>query len=215
MVAPTKYLKSDNQWLLFGFLVAHLIVFVLVNYFSLQELPRVFKWLKANFEVIGIMWMGIILMAIISNLVSPSFKAFLVFWRWPNPLPGYRAFSHYLSRDHRIDPERLHNRIGTFPAVPSKQNSLWYAIYRKHRNEPSVAGAHKDFLLTRDLTWLSIVLLVLLGSLSIAVGESYTPSVYYPACLLSQFLLTAIAAKRNGIRLVLNVLAVEAAYEDD
>ena len=215
MVATAKYLKPENLPWLFGFLVANLIVFASVSYFSLQDLPRALEWFDAHSEVIGVMGLGVVLMTVISNLVSPSFKALLVFWRWPNPLPGHRAFSHYLRRDPRIDPERLRDQIGAFPEDPREQNNRWYAIYRKHRDEPSVAGAHKDFLLTRDLTWLSVVFLLSLGSLAISVGESPTQRFYYPACLLVQFLLTAVAARRNGIRFVLNVLAIEAVREDD
>lgn len=71
-------------------------------------------------------------------------------------------------------------------------------------------GAHKDFLLTRDITWLSFAMFVLFGMGSVFIGETTLQTVWYPAILVSQYVVAAIATRRSGVRFVLNVLAVEA-----
>ncbi|MEW7996258.1 MAG: hypothetical protein AB2825_17680, partial [Candidatus Thiodiazotropha endolucinida] len=116
----------------------------------------------------------------------------------------------YLGKDPRIDPHRLQEKVGDFPSDPSEQNRLWYRIYRTHENEPRVMGSHRDFLLTRDITWLAFAMFVLFGLGIAFIGETALQTVWYPAFLASQYVLAAIAARRNGVRFVLNVLAVEA-----
>ena len=210
IVAPAdRYLKSENQIWLFGFLVVNLAAFAIVAYIGLDGLPRAIQWVQSHWESLSAVGLGVVVTTIISNLVSPQLKAVLVFWRWHNPLPGHRAFTRYLGKDPRIDPDRLRVKIGDFPNDPSEQNRLWYRIYRSHESEPSVMGAHRDFLLTRDITWLSFAMFVLFGLGSALLGESVLQTAWYPVLLASQYLIASIAARRNGIRFVLNVLAIE------
>ena len=210
VVRSNRYLKSENQIWLFGFLVVHLVAFAVVTYIGLDGLPGAIQWVSSNWESLSAVGFGVVVTTIISNLISPQLKAVLVFWRWPNPLPGHRAFTRYLEKDPRIDPRRLQEKIGDLPNDPSEQNRLWYRIYRRHQSEPSVMGAHKDFLLTRDITWLSFVLFVLFGLGSAFIGETVLQAVWYPTFLASQYVVAAIAARRSGGRFILNVLAVEA-----
>lgn len=205
-----RYLKSENQIWLFGFLVVNLAAFAVVTYIGLDGVSGAIQWVQSNWESLSAVGLGVVVTTVVSNLISPQLKAVLVFWRWPNPLPGHRAFSRYLGKDPRIDPHRLQDKVGDFPSDPSEQNRLWYRIYRAHESEPSVMGAHKDFLLTRDITWLSFAMFVLFGLGSVFIGETTLQTVWYPAILVSQYVVAAIAARRSGVRFVLNVLAVEA-----
>ncbi len=210
MARSDRYLKSENQIWLFGFLVVNLAAFAVVTYIGLEGVPGAIQWAQSNWESLSAIGLGVVVTTVISNLISPQLKAVLVFWRWPNPLPGHRAFTRYLGKDPRIDPHRLQEKIGDFPSDPSEQNRLWYRIYRARESEPSVMGAHKDFLLMRDITWLSFVMFILLGLGSVFLGESALQTLWYPAFLASQYVVTSMAARRSGIRFVLNVLAVEA-----
>ena len=205
-----RYLKSENQIWLFGFLIVNLAAFAVVTYMGLDGVPGAIQWVQSNWESLSAVGLGVVVTTVVSNLISPQLKAVLVFWRWPNPLPGHCAFSRYLGKDPRIDPHRLQDKVGDFPSDPSEQNHLWYRIYRAHESEPSVMGAHKDFLLTRDITWLSFAMFVLFGLGSVFIGETTLQTVWYPAILVSQYVVAAIAARRSGVRFVLNVLAVEA-----
>jgi len=209
-----RYLKSENQVWLFGFLVVNLAAFAVVTYIGLDGVPGAIQWIQSNWESLSAVGIGVVVTTVVSNLISPQLKAVLVFWRWPNPLPGHRAFTRYLRKDPRIDAHRLQEKIGDFPSDPSDQNRLWYRIYRTHESEPSVMGAHKDFLLTRDITWLSFAMFVLFGLGSAFIGETTLQTAWYPAFLAIQYAVASIAAKRNGIRLVLNVLAIESSAND-
>ena len=214
MVRSDRYLKSENQIWLFGFLVVNLAAFAVVTYIGLDGLPGAIEWVQSNWESLSAVGLGVVVTTIVSNLISPQVKAVLVFWQWPNPLPGHRAFTRYLGKDPRIDPHRLQEKVGDLPSDPSEQNRLWYRIYRTHESEPSVMGAHRDFLLTRDITWLSFAMFILFALGSSFLGESELQTVWYPTFLASQYVMASIAAKRNGIRLVLNVLAIESSAKD-
>lgn len=204
-----RILKSENQVWLFGFLVANVAAFAVVTYIGLDGVPGAIQWVQSNWGSLSAVGLGVMVTTVVSNLVSPQLKAVLVFWRWPNPLPGHRAFTRYLAKDPRIDPQGLQEKIGDFPSDPSEQNRMWYRIYRTHASEPSVISAHRDFLLTRDITWLSFAMFMLGGLGSAFLGESILQTVWYPAFLAIQFVVVSTAAKRNGVRLVLNVLAIE------
>lgn len=214
MARSDRYLKSENQVWLFGFLVVNLAAFAVVTYIGLDGVPGAIQWVQSNWESLSAVGLGMVVTTVVSNLISPQLKAILVFWRWPNPLPGHRAFTQYLGSDPRIDPHRLQEKIGDFPSDPSEQNRLWYRIYRTHESEPSVMGAHRDYLLTRDITWLSFAMFILFGLGSAFLGESALQTAWYPVLLASQYLITSIAARRNGIRFVLNVLAIESSAND-
>lgn len=215
VVHSDRYLKSENQIWSFGFLVVNLAVFAVVTFIGLDGVPGAIQWVQSNWESLSAVGLGVVVTTVVSNLISPQLKAALVFWRWPNPLPGHHAFTRYLGKDPRIDPDRLQARIGDFPSDPAEQNRLWYRIYRTHQSDPSVMGAHRDFLLTRDITWLSFAMFILFGLGARLLGESALQTAWYPGMLAFQYMVSFIAARRNGIRFVLNVLAIESSARDE
>ena len=92
--------------------------FAVVTYVGIDGVSRVIQWVESHWETLSAVGLGVVVVTIISNLISPQLKAALVFWRWPNPLPGHRAFSQYLATDPRIDPHRLRAKIGDLPSDP-------------------------------------------------------------------------------------------------
>lgn len=145
---------------------------------------------------------------LLTNTVSQLMKARLVFWRWRNPNPGSRAFSKYVHDDDRINEGRLRKNIGVFPTDPKKQNSLWYALYKKVQDEVGVMDAHKAFLMYRDMASLSVLLLVLtvvvMGLWQFdwrEIGKTAT-------VFLAQYLLTMVSARVAGERFVCTVLSI-------
>jgi len=210
MTDTSSYLKSENQIWLFGFLVVNIAAFVMATYLGFDDIAGVLQWVESHWESLGAVGIGVVITTVICNLISPQLKAVLVFWKWPHPLPGHRAFTKYLLNDPRIDPEQMVKKIGQLPSDPVEQNRLWYKIYRTHQHESAVLGAHRDFLLTRDIAWLSFAILGLFGIGAALLGESTLQKLWYPFYLFAQYLAAALAARRNGIRLVRNVLAIEA-----
>lgn len=112
-----RYLKSENQIWLFGFLVVNLAAFAVVTYIGLDGVSGAIQWVQSNWESLSAVGLGVVVTTVVSNLISPQLKAVLVFWRWPNPLPGHRAFSRYLGKDPRIDPHRLQDKVGDFQVI--------------------------------------------------------------------------------------------------
>lgn len=149
---------------------------------------------------------------LLSSLVPNQAKASLVFWGGGFSLPGHRAFSHYVHGDPRIDLAKIRTRISPYPVEAREQNSTWYEIYRTHRDEAAVLDANRHFLLFRDLAVVSILLAALLPFVVWVLGLR---SAMLPTLIVfvSQYVLSAIAARQAGIRLVKNVLAIESTSE--
>ncbi|MGH8057375.1 MAG: hypothetical protein ACREOH_09095, partial [Candidatus Entotheonellia bacterium] len=141
--------------------------------------------------------------------LSSHIKAVLVFWRLCHPLPGCRAFSRYLNSDPRISPGVLETRFGQFPREPAQQNSLWYRIYRRNENHPAIRDAHGCYLLTRDLTSLSAIFLVILGPAVIYLLDDTNRALTYLIMLVILYGFTSQAARTYGKRFVTSVLAIE------
>ena len=145
------------------------------------------------------------------NVVGHTTKARLVFWRWNHPLPGTRVFSEYVRRDPRIDVAKLKAKVGTFPREPSKQNALWYGLYRAVESRPEVVHSHRAYLIYRDWACLSVVLFVFLVPASVVLFPSWTSRVIFASALVAQYLVARAAAVNCGKRFLLTVLALKAA----
>jgi hypothetical protein len=146
----------------------------------------------------------------INGLMGTAWKEIVVAWRLKHPLPGCRAFSDYAYKDDRIDLQELDKKYGPLPKDPRDQNTLWYKIYNKNKSEFRVMDVHGAYLLMRDLTGISVVLLPLIPiCLLIAKLPQVTIEVYF-GLLILQFLLLSRAANRYGIRFVCTVLSVDA-----
>lgn len=145
---------------------------------------------------------------LLSSLIPNQLKASLVFWRARFALPGHRAFSHHAHADPRIDPAKLLARISPYPVEAREQNSAWYRIYRAHRDDDAVLDANRRFLLFRDLAVVSLLLAVLLpfGIWALGLRSAVLPTLIV---FIAQYVLSAIAARQAGIRLVTSVLAIE------
>ena len=145
---------------------------------------------------------------LLTTLFSADLKASLAFWRPRHALPGHRAFSKYLEGDSRINQGALRNRLGDFPTEPVAQNTLWYRLYRQHRDDPAVLDANKRFLLFRDLATLSFLLALVTPALLkiMALPMAMAPAA---AIFAIQYVLACVCAQQSGIRFVRTVLAIE------
>ena len=207
----TKSLKEQNRLALYTLMAVNLIVFYallqgidLLSNEPLQLLQQLQKLMPAG--------LGVCLVGILNALVEAETKAKIVFLRRSNPLPGSRAFNpDMLAKDSRIDPKRLKDKYGEFPDTPQQQNSLWYRIYRTHGEDTSVIEAHKSFLFTRDYAVLCLLMMICFVPLAFWQLPVATFAWMYGAAMVMQFAMVMVAARNNGNRLVLTVLALEAA----
>ena len=207
----TKSLKEQNKPALYSLAVGNLVVFYAllqgIDLFSdepFELLEQAKKLLPAG--------LGICLVGVLNSLVDAETKAKIVFLRFSNPLPGSRAFnSDMLAKDSRIDPQRLESKCGPAPDTARGQNSLWYRIYKKYCDDAAVIEAHKSFLFTRDYAVLCLLMAVCFLPLAFLQLPSATIALIYSVGMVAQFFLAMLAARNNGNRFALTVLATEAA----
>ena len=89
---------------------------------------------------------------ILDGIVTPDFKAVLVYWRQEHTLAGHRAFSVHAKVDRRVDVKVLEDKHGPLPDKASEPNELRYKLSKGTADKASVDQAHYSWLLSRDLT---------------------------------------------------------------
>jgi len=203
-------LKNKNViplWLLFVFNV----LVLLISYLSIH-LDTFLNNYKAliTFRSSGILIAPVVLF-IILGLLSSNQKAFLVFWRFKDILPGCRAFTLHALNDPRVNMKRLEMLHGPLPTAGRDQNQLWYKIYKKHSSDLVIMKSHKDFLLARDMSAISFLFLIFAGFPMLYFGKSPN-SYFYLIFLFVQYLIFVRIAQNHGKRFVTNVLALESTY---
>jgi hypothetical protein len=210
----SKTLKQQNQ--------VSILLFALVNTCVIAALlggwenftAFVSEVSKGNLAFIG-RTLGVpaiagLIAGVASWVVPRKVKETLVFWRvGPRCMPSSRAFSEIAHKDPRIDVKRLRERVSEFPIAPAEQSSCWYSIYRKHHKEPAVEDANRAYLLYRDMTSLVPIVAITAVIVALLVALPAHPNRTAALFLALEFLLTAVAARNAGSRLVANVLAIE------
>jgi hypothetical protein len=150
-----------------------------------------------------------VIVLILTGILPAEVKAMLVYWRVRDVLPSHRAFTLHAVRDSRIDLATLRKNVGEFPTAPRDQSSRWYQLYKAVGTDVIVSNSHRHFLLFRDLAALSFVLIFAAPAVLWFIDRPLVS----PAALIfgAQYLLSAIAARHEGVRLVNNVLALHSA----
>jgi hypothetical protein len=205
-----KSLKDQNTASLVAILIVNIAIFAVVLKTD-QLLAADYQEVLKHWQALIPAGLGAILIGVVNGLLSVQAKARLVFWRWHNPLPGSRAFSHYVHLDPRIDVAALNSKVGPFPAKPNEQNALWYKLYKSVENDPRVLHVHRLFLLTRDYAGIAFMLLIIFGGIGAVAMQTYKTELLYTAALLIQFVTSAVAARNYGTRFVNTVIALRAA----
>src|SRR5262245_38975416 len=200
---PTKEksLKDQNTASLITILIVNIAVFAVV--LKTDELIATdYQEMLKHWQALIPAGLGAVLIGVINGLLNAPTKARLVFWRWHDPLPGSRAFSRYVHLDPRIDIAALKSKVGPFPTEPSKQNALWYKLYKSVENDSRVLHVHRLYLLTRDYAGIAFMLLIVFGGIGVVAMQTYRTELLYVAALLVQFVASAVAARNYGIRFV-------------
>ncbi len=149
---------------------------------------------------------------VLDGVVPSGLKDILIYWRWPYPLPACRIFSKISKKkSHAINIGVLKRKYANpFPKPPEEQNKLWLDIYEKYQDHPSVSQINRVYLLTREMTSLSFLFLILFAP-AMFLHKMDKPDTLlqwiYPAVLAVQFFLIAISSRNYGNGLVSIVLA--------
>lgn len=209
-----RYIKSENRKWLIGYFLLHIVIFALFSSlinFSLIDADQLFSKFKDPQGFIPLT--AAILIIVLEGIFKNSVKEFFVFWRFKNRLPGHRAFSHIGPSDPRIDMERVkHLFPHGLPTDPKRQNTEWFRLYRQYQDDLQVFYSHKAFLLTRDLTSLTVVFIPLSILGHFLFGSKPQMFVYHLLILVILFIIISLSAKHYSERFVANVL-VEASIK--
>ncbi len=202
----TKRIKDTYQKHLWAFISANILIFWSIFVYGSINFNKIKSSLYEFASVKGLIFILSPIITIVLNGIMPnSIKEAIVFWKVKNRLPGCRAFSHFAIRDPRINTESLKNKIGEFPKEPDEQNRVWYSLYQQYGSDEIVWGSHRDFLLTRDLASLSLLFLVIFGSILIFYTNNFVSM--YLFYLIIQYLILSFSSRNYGNRFVCNVLA--------
>jgi len=147
-----------------------------------------------------------LLIILVGGMFSNKFKEIIVFWRLNHRLPGCFAFSKFMHEDKRIDIKVLKQKYGKLPKNNDKENKLWYQIY-KSMNDKTIDKTHKDSLLCRELSVMSILMFIF-PIVIYFIHNAVALSVYYFIFLVLEYLIVRYCAKHSAERLVVNVLAL-------
>jgi len=164
-------------------------------------------WTKAS----GVLLAGLVVM-FLNGLPSRKLKTRLVFLRWRNPEPACRAFTD-ARPDPRLRPDDLRCLAGDpLPTSANAQNAAWYKLYQAFESHPSVRTNHREYLLFRDLSWLSLAAgTVGVMTTVLASGGIERRHIIYASASFATLIACIIVAQRHGERFVYTVLSVAAA----
>ncbi|MBX9865204.1 MAG: hypothetical protein K2Y42_20875 [Hyphomicrobium sp.] len=209
--AGSPSLKAENGkaiWLLVSADIVAIVLLLTGFTFSQASLSE----LAQSAFVRGLLFaaVGPLVAVFLNDLLPSNAKASIVFWRIKDALPGHRAFSEHAEADPRIDIAALKKRVGEFPRNPRDQNSSWYRLFQKYQSNVTIIDSHKRFLLFRDSSSLTLLILVIAWLASVLAKAPGGLQATVAGGLAVQFLWLAVSARNTGIRLVQNVLALEA-----
>lgn len=205
-----KSLKEQNNAKVWLFIAVNSLVFYSVLVSGKIELTGIKEALVNAATLVPAALAGALATAI-NALPSSPMKARLVYMRWTNPLPAHRVFTRYAPRDPRIDMDRLKQVVGSIPTNESEQNRVWYRLYRQVADQPPISAVHRDFLLMRDFTALSAILILVMAPLAAYLIADKRVAASFILLLVAELLFFGRAAANCGIRMATNVLAAVAA----
>lgn len=148
-------------------------------------------------------------------IISSNYKMKICYFP-SGRIPGETIFSDMKIKVHdkRFTKENVLKKYKyIYDAMPEKdkniyENSNWYKIYNKYKNEESILTANRDFLLCRDMNvitiWLFIIYIV-----TVFVIKALSFSWYVILAILVELVVTNIAMRLKGRRLTYNVIAID------
>lgn len=200
-------LKIKNYPILGGYILVNLWLLYLV-FWGVQPDVSLLKDLE-NFLPAGVA--ATLIAVAFSELIGGETKARLVYRRWKHPLPGYRAFTEHIKKDPRIDRKALERRHGKLPNKAEEENKLWFKLSKLNEERPSVAYAHRFYLLMRDLAWVTLLLIAIAIAAGIWSNANLEHWIKAAGILVAELFIAVRIAATFGVEFVRNVLAEESA----
>ena len=159
---------------------------------------------------------------ILDALISSEVKFKICYLH--NYQPGYSIFTELKVnvKDGRFTKEmalekykEIYKRIGeTADSEKRRQveNTEWYKIYRKHRNEAMISVVNRDYLLCRDLCSMSLCFVLIYFVICLASPLVFNLGVMM--FIVAEYFVTKTATVSKGKRLVYNTIAIDLSTEE-
>lgn len=209
-----KNLKEGNKPLLAVYLGAHGLALALAILGWPSSLERIKTIAGSDWVKAAIPLLISLVVTFMNRLGNDEVKLALVFWRVKHALPGCRAFSKFAVANPRIDIARLKEAVGgEFPTDPEAQNKAWYRLYQQVRDSASIQDAHKEYLLFRDIIWLSVPTVFMCLSFLLLVHH-FKIGIYYLVACMGVYLLARTAAILAANSFVRSVMAAASAAHE-
>lgn len=178
----------------------------------------VFNVLLSSTILSSIMYVFIFL----ADSVIPSRWKERVIWIFSG-LPGERIFSDIKRncRDIRFSSKEASDRyteiykaIGKSDKKSKKrvENHNWYLIYKKHESNEQILTSQRDYLLCRDLVFMTIF--IFFGYIILQVYRQAVVSWKMIGIFIFEFAISWVCACIKGRRFVYNVIALDIAQND-
>lgn len=156
-----------------------------------------------------------ILVLILDALVPTKIKNVIVYWFFS--LPGQVVFSNWKRKgqDERISQknflkyyEKIYENMPSKEKLRQYENVEWYKLYIKYEKEDKVFSSHRDYLMLRDMTVSTVVMLILYIVMG-TIGEIIPVCRNGVSYLVVMYIITNIATHSRGKRFVNNVFACD------
>jgi hypothetical protein len=201
--------KDENRLVLYLAVILNAVVlYALVTTQKVEPEAWVRALADVQLAIPAVLGLGFV--TLLNSQLSHKTKERIVFLEWEHPLPGSRAFTWFLPRDHRINAVALEARFGPFPSDPADQNRTWYRIYSTVRDEPAIATMRRTYLFARDYAALVVLMLIFFGGVALIQLQSPLIFILYTLALLAQLALAINAARKTAERWVTTAMAMAA-----
>lgn len=149
-------------------------------------------------------------MALAQDLIPKWLKESLVFFRFNDRLPGHRAFSAQFERPDRFDYFKILNWSALGMLDSASQQRIFYSLYKKFSNEPSVEHYSFRYLAWRDSSTILMILTIITAPSAHGIGDfPLAISLKLTAGTFVGFLFTSFAARQSAQELIFQVFSYE------
>jgi hypothetical protein len=191
---------KNYQLHLFSFIVLNAMVIGVDSYFA-TEIKKLDAVTIKNLVLIPSI--SILLSIVFNGILTSNIKYRIVFLKWANPLPASRL-QKIIKDDPRFNIEQVIEKYGPIPSDPKQQNIYWYQkLYKNHQDVEKVRDIHRLFLMTRDMTAISFLVLIV----SILNVLFFNGTMIQILIVLVEYLLLRQVCCNYGNRFVATVVA--------
>jgi hypothetical protein len=212
-------IKSYKEHELKQYVIANALVFLLAHKFIDFSDTANIELIQAILSIVGTSLLASVIYIftiLIDGIISDEMKVKLLNLFFLS-LPGERIFTEIRrkNKDSRFTTtevmEKYSDIYANFPSEKSSkqyENSKWYAIYSKYRNESMIFYSNREYLLLRDMYVSTMVIIAIYGVVNLFLQGSIF-SATYMLYLVGLLIVTNISTHIKAKRFVYNVIALD------